>query len=98
MLTRNDVGMVLGLCGFLLGGAGAYFGFFAQRTAQDVEGVLHSDGEMIEGLGAKLSELQADVRAANQRLSVLTTAVEELKKEDVRLGARVAELEAKLPK
>lgn len=97
-MTRGDVGLVLGLCGFLLGGAGSYFGFRAQSRAEAVESTSAHDGEMIATLAEKVDGLRQDVKAANQRISALAGELEDRRKDDLNLRSRLGQIEEKLPK
>lgn len=57
-LERGDLGFVLGLAGFLLGGAGLGMSLTAQRKVDGFEPVIKSDGEMIEGFAERVSALE----------------------------------------
>jgi hypothetical protein len=57
-LERGDVGFVLGLAGFLLGGAGLGIALTTQTKVEGFEPVLLSDGEMLEGIVNRVSELE----------------------------------------
>lgn len=93
MVTRGDVGLMFGLCGFLLGGIGAYLGFRAHDAAATAQDVVREDGELIGTLGEKVDGLREDVKAANTRISAIAGELEERRKADADLRARLAKLE-----
>ena len=98
MVTRGDVGLVLGLCGFLLGGYGAYLGFRAYDQARLTQELVQDGDEMLAGLGGKVKELGDDVKSANARISALAHELAERKEAETALAARLSEIETKLPK
>jgi len=57
-LERGDLGFVLGLAGFLLGGAGLGISLTAQKKVEGFEPVIKSDGEMLEGIVNRVSDLE----------------------------------------
>lgn len=60
-LGRNDLALVLGIAGFLLGGTAFYFGFRQQQDVRDAKAALDMDGETI-------SQLVDDSTAAKQSM------------------------------
>ncbi len=92
-LQRGDFGFLLGLAGFFLGGAGAYFGFQAHLRLGEIERLKSHDGEMIETLGSTLKDTRDDLAAANLRISALKKDVDIRTDEIASLRARVGELE-----
>jgi uncharacterized coiled-coil protein SlyX len=98
VVTRGDVGMLLGLCGFLLGGIGAYLGFRAEARVAELDNASAHDGEMIETLAEKVTGLREDLKAANVRISALLSELEQRRKDDVNLRARLGQIEERLPR
>jgi hypothetical protein len=86
-MNRGDVGLVLGLAGFLLGGISVFVAVGAKsETAtrwKDVQDMVKSDQENMEGWGAKLEGFNErlkglDARAARGNDTAIWEAVHDL--------------------
>lgn len=95
-VTRGDIGMVLGLAGFLLGGIAFYFGFRTNQRLTEADAALEFDRETIEQLVNDKTQLQRDVQEANKRAAATTVhsdAVEAFELRDaLRCGMALADL------
>lgn len=70
--TRADAGLLLGLTGFLMGGAACFLAFKASQTAAGFESTLETDGTNIDTLLNETKAQRESVAGANKRVSALT--------------------------
>ena len=68
---RGDLGLVLGLAGFLLGGCAFYFQFRLTSRMDDVQAGRQADGEDFEQLVERVATLETNLGEANKRISAL---------------------------
>ena len=67
MVTRGDIGLLLGLAGFLLGGGAFFFQFKTAERMDNADNVRAHDGEQIDQLIERVTKLEEDTRTGNQR-------------------------------
>ena len=67
MVTRGDIGLLLGLAGFLLGGGAFFFQFKTAERMDSADNVRAHDGEQIDQLIERVTKLEEDTRTGNQR-------------------------------
>jgi tetratricopeptide (TPR) repeat protein len=92
-MNRGDLGLVLGLAGFLLGGTALFFAVDAKRETTgrwtDLQGMIRTDDEHIAGMGEKVRGLEkkADesTSRANRAISDARAALDYAKSLEERL-------------
>ncbi len=92
-MSRGDVGFVLGLAGFLLGGWAV---FTAMSMKSDVDSVMNerkSDEESINSMGARVEDLDRSHKDLSQRVNGLSSDPKMLREALERLNVRVQKLE-----
>lgn len=92
-MARGDVGFVLGLAGFLLGGWAV---FTAMSMKSDVDSVVNerkSDEEAINSMGARVEDLDRAHKDLTQRVNGLSSDPKMLREALERLNVRVQKLE-----
>ncbi len=97
-MNRGDVGLVLGLAGFLLGGAAIFIAAGSQKETSgrwdDIQGMVKADEESITGLGEKVKGLDATVKDLTRRVNAVDTSPRQSAGGLKDLEDRIAALEA----
>lgn len=70
-ITRSDVALLLGLSGFLLGGAAFYLSFRASNTVSGFASTIDQDGQTLDTLLNEARARNEVLAAANMRISAL---------------------------
>lgn len=77
-MNRGDVGLVLGLAGFLLGGAAIFVASDAKRETsgrwEDIQGMVKSDEENLTGMAEKLKAYDAAQKDLARRVNLVDTS------------------------
>lgn len=92
-MQRGDVGFVAGLAGFFLG---AFAAFTAASIKSDVESLKNErkqNGESIDGIGARVEDLDRSHKELSQRVAGLSSDPRQLREALERLQGRLTALE-----
>jgi tetratricopeptide (TPR) repeat protein len=92
-MERGDVGLVLGLAGFLLGGWAV---FTARSMKPDLDSVMNErriDEDALTGLGGRVDELDKSHKELTRRVNGLSSDPQQLRQAIERLNVRVDALE-----
>lgn len=95
-MNRADLGLVLGLAGFLLGGWALVVSLGAGKKADDFRGSEENAHEMIESLGARVEALDQSHKDLTQRVSRLSSDPNALWDAVHDLQSRMEVVEAKI--
>lgn len=98
-MNRGDVGFVLGLAGFFLGGVAIYVAAGAQRETSgrwdDVRGMVKSDEENLAAMGEKLKSIDAAQKDLARRVNLVDTSPRLAENRLKELEDRVGTLESR---
>ena len=97
-MNRGDVGLVLGLAGFLLGGVAIYVAYSHRQDVLDIKNERVSDNENIGALGGKVDQLDRSLKDAVRRMNGMDVDARPLLERMRRLEERLDAGEKAAPK
>lgn len=99
-MNRADLGLVLGLSGFLLGGWAVYVSLGAKKETEqrwsDVREMIKSDEDNLAGMAGKLADVDDKTKALSDRVSRAASDPNALWDAVHDLQSRTAVIEAKV--
>lgn len=94
-VTRDDVGLVLGVTGILLGGVACYLAFDSNLKVKGLRGESDADGDTIEQLVDEKTELQKGLGETRESVEGLRNEMRDARDRLAKLASRIDALEKK---